>query len=154
MHYEDLTAYDYFDADAFRRRAGEHVEYVSFRPDYARQNVGWLEAGQPYPTGPVPEAFVEKLAAVQAVQWMNVCRGFHVCDLCPWGEGPTGNGEIRIPGEPGAAFAAPFLIGHYIGAHAYSPPQAFVDAVMAVDLDAWAAAEVPFPWIPGDARRV
>lgn len=149
MYYEDLSAYDYLDTDSFR--AGEPGRYVTFRPAYTRLNVGWLEAGRPYPTGPLPEAFVEKLAAVQDAQRMNICRGFHVCDLCPPGKrSPKGNGEIRIPGEPGSAYAAPSLIGHYVSTHDYRPPQAFIDAVLAVDLDEWAAAEVPFPWIPAE----
>ncbi|WP_443068056.1 DUF7919 family protein [Streptomyces sp. NBC_01356] len=33
--------------------------------------------------GTVPTSFMEKLKAVQEVQWMNVCLGLHECDLCP-----------------------------------------------------------------------
>ncbi|WP_416873889.1 hypothetical protein [Kitasatospora sp. SC0581] len=151
MFYEDLTEYtynakDYFDEPEPGFRA------LWYRPAYTRLNVGWLEAGQPYPTGKVPAEFTAKLRAVQQVQWMNVCLGLHDCDLCPPGdEYPEGNGEIRIPGAPPIAYAAPFLITHYITAHDYRPPTEFIDAVMAVDLDAWAAAqwpEVPFPWVP------
>ncbi|MFE2149246.1 hypothetical protein ACFXAO_04345 [Streptomyces lavendulae] len=100
---------------------------------------------------------MKKLKAVQEVQWMNVCLGVHECDLCPEDEAPDGNGEVRIPGGPGVAYAAPFLITHYVTAHGYRPPQAFIDAVLAVDLDAWAATrwpEVPFPWVPDDAKRM
>ncbi|MEV0173850.1 hypothetical protein AB0I00_22355 [Streptomyces sp. NPDC050803] len=156
VFYEDLAAYDYLDEESFiDRESGLHG--LSYRPVYARLAVGRLEAGRPYPTGPAPTAFVEKLKAVRAAQWMNVCLGVHPCDLCPEGEAPEGNGEIRIPGEPGTAYAAPALIGHYVGAHGYRPPQVFVDAVMAVDVDAWAAArrpDVPFPWVPADADRM
>ena len=105
----------------------------------------------------MPGGFVEKLAAIQRIQWMNVCLGVHECDLCPPGEGPEGNGEVRIPGEPGIAYAAPFLVTHYIAAHSYQPPSGFVDAVLSVDVNEWAAArwpDVPFPWIPEDVERL
>ncbi|MDN3027738.1 hypothetical protein [Streptomyces sp. S.PB5] len=157
MFYEDLSTYDYFEDDIFGVR-GTPGQWVRFRPGYERATVGWLEADRPCTTGPVPEAFTEKLAAIQEVQRMNVCRGWHFCDLCPRRKNrerhPRCNSEIRIPGAPGTAYAAPSLIGHYIGVHDYRPPQVFVDAVMAVDLGAWAAAEVPFPWIPADADRI
>ncbi len=156
VFYEDLSEYDYQDEDAFTD--GESGVYALwYRPAYRRLSIGWLEAGRPYPTGAVPAAFVEKLKAVQKVQWMNVCLGQHECDLCPEKEAPEGNGEVRIPGEPGIAYAAPFLITHYVTAHGYRPPQVFIDAVLAVDLDAWAAARwpgVPFPWVPDDAERL
>ncbi|GAA3794998.1 hypothetical protein ACFS5L_30700 [Streptomyces phyllanthi] len=158
MFYEDLTEYRYRAEDEFTDRESGFFG-LSYRPAYTRLNVGWLEAGRPYPVGPVPAGFVEKLKAVQAVQWMNVCLGTHECDLCPVEETgrPEGNGEVRVPGPPGIAYAAPFLITHYITAHGYRPPQVFVDAVLAVDLDTWAAArwpDVPFPWVPEDAERM
>ncbi|MER7705039.1 hypothetical protein ABTX81_19355 [Kitasatospora sp. NPDC097605] len=156
MFYEDLSEYDYQPYDTFDDPESG-VCALRYRPTYTRLNVGWLEAGHPYPTGPVPPAFLEKLKAVQKVQWMNVCLGRHDCDLCPDGETPEGNGEVRIPGGPGTAYAAPFLITHYITAHGYRPPQVFIDAVLAVDLDAWAAArwpDVPFPWVPEDAEHL
>ncbi|MGC0397504.1 hypothetical protein RKD27_000148 [Streptomyces sp. SAI-126] len=156
VFYEDLSEYDYQDEDSFTdSESGFYALW--YRPAYARLNVGWLEAGKPYSTGTVPTEFVEKLKAVQGVQWVNVCLGVHECDLCPQEEAPEGNGEMRIPGESGIAYAAPFLITHYITAHGYRPPQVFIDAVLAVDLDAWAATrwpDVPFPWVPDDAERM
>lgn len=110
-----------------------------YRPAYTRLNVGRLETGKPYATGPVPDGFVEKLEAVQRVEWMNVCLGVHECDLlCPAVDepAPEGSGELRIPGDPGTAYAAPSLITHYVAAHGYRPPWAFIDAVLAVDVDA------------------
>ncbi|KAF3465627.1 hypothetical protein [Streptomyces sp. Tu 3180] len=156
MFYEDLSAYAYQDEDAFTDpESGFHALW--YRPSYTRLNIGWLEAGRPYPTGAVPAAFVEKLEAVRRIQWMNVCLGVHECDLCPGDGAPEGNGEVRIPGGPGIAYAAPSLVTHYVTAHGYRPPQVFVDAVLAVDLDAWTAArwpDVPFPWVPEDAERM
>lgn len=156
MFYEDLTEYDYQPEDSFTdRESGFYALW--FRPTYTRLNVGWLEAGRPYARGPVPPGLVEKLTAIQAVQWMNVCLGVHECDLCPPGEGPEGNGEIRIPGAPRVAYAAPSLITHYVAVHSYLPPSVFIDAVLTLDIEEWAAArwpDVPFPWIPNDAQRL
>ncbi|OEJ96861.1 DUF7919 family protein [Streptomyces thermolilacinus] len=153
MFYEDLSEYDYMTQDEFTDRESNFYALM-YRPRHTRLAVGWLEAGRPYSTGPVPSGFVERLRAVQRVQWMNVCLGTHGCDLCPEEEAPEGNGEVRIPGRPGIAYTAPFLVTHYITVHGYRPPQEFVDAVLAVDPDAWAAArwpDVPFPWVPDDA---
>ncbi|MFE2580119.1 hypothetical protein [Streptomyces sp. NPDC059378] len=156
MFYDDLSEYAYLDNDSFiDRESGFYGLW--YRPVYTRLNIGWLEAGRRHSTGAVPTAFVEKLKAVQQVQWMNVCLGVHKCDLCPEGVAPEGNGEVRIPGEPGIAYAAPFLITHYITAHDYCPPQAFIDAVLSVDVDAWAATrwpDVPFPWVSDGAERM
>ncbi|MEW2622932.1 hypothetical protein [Streptomyces sp. NPDC048106] len=113
MFYEDLSEYDYQDDDAFADRESG-VYALWYRPAYTRLNIGWLEAGESYATGTVPAVFVEKLKAVQEVQWMNVCLGVHECGLCPEEEAPEGNGEVRIPGVPGIAYAAPFLITHYV----------------------------------------
>ncbi|MFC7924340.1 hypothetical protein ACFUZD_30525 [Streptomyces cinereoruber] len=77
---------------------------------------------------------MEKLKTVQEAPWMNVCLGVHECDLCPEEEAPEGNGEVRIPGVPGVAHAAPFLITHYI-THGHRPPQVFIDAVLAADVE-------------------
>lgn len=147
--------YDYQDGNSFTDRESGFYG-LWYRPAYTRLNIGWLEADKPYPAGAVPTAFVEKLRAVQEVQWRNVCLGLHACDLCPGKEAPEGNEKVRIPGEPGIAHAAPFLITHYITAHDYRPPQLFIDAVLTVGLDAWTATrwpDVPFPWVPDGAER-
>ncbi|MGW1507450.1 DUF7919 family protein [Streptomyces mirabilis] len=93
----------------------------------------------------------------------------HYYDLCPtplddshpWFSPRPGNrrasagtGEIRVPGPPGIAFAAPQLIGHYVADHSYLPPRRFVDAVFAFDLQGTSSTSYPwitFPWIPDDA---
>lgn len=65
MFYEDLSEYDYSAEDSFEDRdSGFYALW--YRPAYARLNVGWLEAGRPYPTSPVPEGIVEKLEAKNA----------------------------------------------------------------------------------------
>ncbi|SEO35201.1 DUF7919 family protein [Actinacidiphila rubida] len=156
MFFVDLTAYEYQAEDSFTdRESGFYALW--YRPAYARLNVGWLAAGRPYPPGPVPAGFVEKLDLLLGIQWMNQCLGKHECDLCPPGEGPEGNGELRIPGAPGVAYAAPSLVTHYVAAHGYRPPGAFVDAVFAVDAEEWAGKrwpDVPFPWVPSQVERL
>ncbi|SBT42774.1 DUF7919 family protein [Micromonospora auratinigra] len=155
MHYPDLAAYDYLPEEHFTDREPPFGD-VSFRPAYARLAVGWLAAGRPYPVGPVPAALTRRLAVIGAVQRVNLCLGYHECDLCPPGQRPPeGNGELRVPGAPGVAYAAPVLIGHYVTGHGYRPPPEFVAAVLAVDVDAWSRSrwpELPFPWIPADAK--
>ena len=71
VFYEDLSEYTYQDEDAFGDR--ESFYELWYRPEYTRLSIGWLEAGRRYSTGRVPMAFVEKLKAVQKVQWVNVC---------------------------------------------------------------------------------
>ena len=156
MFYEDLTEYDYMPEDSFTdRESGFYALW--YHPAYIRLNVGWLEAGRPYLRGSIPPGVIEKLKAIQTVQRMNVCLGVHDCDLCPPGEGDEGNGEIRIPGSAGVAYAAPLLVTHYIAVHDYLPPAVFVEAVLSVNVEEWAAArwpDVPFPWVPSEAQRL
>ncbi|MCE0447034.1 hypothetical protein LT493_29125 [Streptomyces tricolor] len=97
VFYEDLSAYTYQDEDTFEDR--ESFRALWYRPEYVRLNVGWLEAGRPYATGPVPAGFVERLRAVQQVQRMNICLGVHACDLCPEAAAPEGNGGDTDPGR-------------------------------------------------------
>lgn len=39
-----------------------------------------------------------------------------------------GNGEIRVAGKGSVVYAAPTLICHYIGGHAYQPPAQFLES--------------------------
>lgn len=47
-----------------------------------------------------------------------------------------GMSEIWLPSSSGVIYAAPSLIYHYMEAHRYLPPQEFLDAVIAFNLDA------------------
>lgn len=127
--FPDLTPYSY-------KRSGIRDHTV---------NVGWLEAGQPYPKGEVSPEFIESI-------WRYCCapvvrtRGFHECDLCATRqkgqlqatrEGNTlklGTAEIRVFGPDGTIYAAPDLIYHYILDHKYHPPEAFIEAVLSSPL--------------------
>ena len=120
-YYRDLTPYDY-------------------KPGHEPMlNVGWLAAGNRYERGPVPYEFATALyRLVQSP--VNLCRGFHVCDLCTprpsreyydvWSMLRRGNGEVRVDGASGLTYAAPALIWHYVAEHQYLPPREFIDAVL------------------------
>jgi hypothetical protein len=101
-------------------------------------NVGWLEPPHPIPTGEMPPGFAQRLYSYCA--WdklVGLTMGHQDCGFCGatyqqlWERHriPFGNGEIRVLGD-GVAFAAPSLIHHYVAAHGYLPPPAFVAAVM------------------------
>lgn len=126
MYFKDLTKYKYMDTNE-----------NSF-------NVGWLDRRRSITKGEVPEEFVEKLWKYLRYP-VNVCRGFHSCNLCSksntdipmleyQGEKrKAGYYEIRVFGKDGTIFAAPSLIFHYITCHHYQPPQSFVTAVLEGD---------------------
>ncbi|MEV0333185.1 hypothetical protein [Nocardia sp. NPDC050717] len=98
MFFEDLSEYSYLEEDSFLD-VESGFKAAWFHPTYTRLNVGWLEAGHPYPTGPVPPEFVDKLATVQRLQDVNYCLGLHACDLCPPDDAPERAGEVRIPAD-------------------------------------------------------
>jgi hypothetical protein len=128
MHFADLTPFNYSDID---ERLGA-------------LNVGWLGAGHSFPVAPPGADFVEALRKLVASP-VNLCRGRHRCEFCPspspesrngllWSTAPDeimGNGEIHVRGEDGITYVAPVLVRHYVEAHQYSPPAAFVRACLA-----------------------
>ncbi|WP_033825568.1 hypothetical protein [Kitasatospora sp. MBT63] len=167
--YEDLSPYTYWDGGESFTDMTTGYRFLTFQPRYERVNIGWLSDDQPWARGVASVGFTERLEAVLDAQVVNQMLGLHECELCPpsetqppeWWEPRPGHrrssidtGEIRIPGGPGTAFAAPTLIGHYVIDHGYAPPKAFVDAVLAFDPYRHATAEYPwmrFPWVPEDA---
>ncbi|MFV2117069.1 hypothetical protein ACE14D_00860 [Streptomyces sp. Act-28] len=171
MYYDDLSPYAYpitEDGDVFTE-VSSGVRFVTVRDAYRRLNIGWLETGRPWTAGPAPAEFASKLLTVLGEQTVNQALGVHECDLCPeplddahpWYEprpghrrASAGTGEIRVPGAPGTAYAAPCLIGHYVLNHSYLPPREFVDAVLAFDLRNRSTMYpwIAFPWIPDDAE--
>lgn len=125
----------------------DFTSYTYYRTSTPMINIGWLGAKYPFPTGSVDAAFVEKLTR-HAEHPFTTMRGWHVCRFCgdpsrrprepifapapylPAGEVFLGNGEIHVVGKSGETYSAPTLIIHYITAHAYCPPQVFLDAAM------------------------
>jgi hypothetical protein len=126
--------------------------------DYARETVpsgvravavGWLDRDHEFRRGSVPDGFLDLLfAACRDNRWA-VTRGWYRCLFCPCDRsdelpppprtanrgGETvflGDAEVRFVGDQvGRWLVAPTLIFHYVEAHAYRPPDEFVDAVMA-----------------------
>lgn len=123
-YYEDLSDYEYFEED-YRR---------------GTRNVGWLDADHPFATA---EPSAELLDALWAYCKVSIAqtRGIHECELCArdsaydaerGGERLLlGSSEIRVFADAGDIYAAPTLIYHYVVAHHYAPPAAFVRAVLA-----------------------
>jgi hypothetical protein len=122
--------------------------YIEGFPLAGVQSIGWLAAGERIRTGTLPAELLQKLADV-AAHHVNPSRGFHPCLFCGrrqltaststgkrvW----LGSAEVWLP-SPSTMFAAPNLIVHYIGAHGYLPPDAFIAALESVDVDAWRPA--------------
>ena len=132
MHFEDLTPFTYSEID-------ERL---------CALNVGWLGAGHSFPVVPPGADFVVALRKLVAKP-VNLYRGRHQCEFCPspppesrngllWSTAPDeimGNGEIHVRGEDGTTYVAPVLVRHYVEAHQYSPPPAFVLACLALASD-------------------
>jgi hypothetical protein len=156
-YFADLTpyAYGHSDQDIIWYDDGT----LTYRPQYERRNIGWLDPSQPFDQGPVPDWFADALLNVIRNPTVNLSRGVHDCEFCPPGTAITYPGpgvkslaidEIRVPAEPGVMFAAPSLVWHYVIAHDYRPPVEFVEAVRRYDAG-WAIQ--PSPWLPPDAKR-
>jgi hypothetical protein len=101
-------------------------------------NIGWLAANRPYAHGSPPEGFLTALITC-AARPVRLYRGIHTCELCgatdlqfdlEGREVHVGNGELRVRDANGQAYTAPTLVVHYVEAHGYLPPPAFIDAVM------------------------
>jgi len=122
-YFPDLSPYTYFDSK------GELPNTV---------NIGWLERGHPFPTGPTGKQFRDKLGLLCAMP-VNQTRGIFSCPFCKGRDKPGSSCEMRVAGE-GKAYAAPSLVHHYVEAHDYRPPDEFIAAVLA-----W---EPPLGWIP------
>ena len=128
MYFPDLTPY----------------QYGGQEPSPGLVNVGWLSIEQSFAKGPCSAEFMGELARLAASP-VNLYRGTHLCEFCPEpsmvlseggipmlnpAPGTAGNGEIRVQGEGGVVYVAPTLVLHYIKAHGYLPPKAFINAVL------------------------
>lgn len=112
-------------------------------------NVGWLGREGPFVAGETSPLFRERLAMFcRPAYLIRLTRGLHMCEVCwpserywpDWRVLPPdnplwqgcGNGEVWVMGR-GVVYAAPALIGHYVDAHDYCPPAAFIEAVLESD---------------------
>jgi hypothetical protein len=99
--------------------------------------IGWLDNKHEYSSGDAPPGLIQKLQqfaarweeSVEALVW-PVAGGAHVCELCGAFES---SGNFGVPGD-GVLFVCPEMVAHYVVAHAYLPPQEFVEAVMSAPL--------------------
>jgi hypothetical protein len=154
-YFADLTPYTYW--STVTDVAGEDPGAAPAR----MLNVGWLSAGEPFPTGEPPPGLVDNLLR-RATRPVHVTRGVHLCELCehPIRGAPlpldgelvyAGNAEIHVSGADATVYAAPTLIGHYVVEHRYLPPEQFVDAALHGPEAADVAAMGPAP--AAGARR-
>lgn len=92
--------------------------------------VGWLGAGQHYPTGSVSNEFFNKLRELAENPWQPVVSsGFHDCELCQF-QPARSSSNLFIP-HAGRIYVAPSGILHTIAQHWYLPPNQFIEAVLA-----------------------
>ena len=118
--------------------------WPGFDPDKVYRAIGWL-GKDPIPTGDVPTGLVPALVKLARSHSRLRTRGYHHCCYCDLDtvaipseggrEFRLGSAEIWISGERGTVYRAPDLIIHYIRDHQYRPPQEYIDAVMAVEVD-------------------
>lgn len=143
-YFPDLSPYRY---DEFRNVAG--LEDGAAREDVealrAARNVGWLQGGVRFPRGATQADFRKRLFGLcRHARWGH--RGIHVCNvgwcrLLPMSRRARRQGtvvrlgfHVLIVRGRDRIFAAPDLIYHYVVWHKYRPPDAFVEAVLAVAL--------------------
>lgn len=112
--FEDLSSCTYFGRDA---------------APYLRA-VGWLQNGQPFPTGPADPQMIARLVELAGQSWQPAkFFGSHRCDFCPPDDTVAGSRNLFIPGQ-GFVYVAPELILHYIEDHGYAPAAEFCRAVL------------------------
>jgi len=100
-------------------------------------SVGWLSKEHDFARGCIPPEFRERLVALMGDTYCpSLFLGSHLCDFCapvnahPFDLSyPHGCANLLVPG-PDVIYACPALIVHYIDAHGYQPPDAFVMAVL------------------------
>ena len=133
MFYKDLTPYEHLSTNPCEPL------YFAYKAMQNRVlNVGWLDDGCSFATGPVKTETLEKLIELSFAS-VNAYRGVHFCSFCSYEDPPIiecqgkrmrlGNAEIWVPGKDGIVYAAPNLICHYIRDHSYLPPTEFLLAV-------------------------
>ena len=111
--------------------------YLDEEGDYGLVAVGWLSRTHAFQRGAVPPRFRKRLTALLIWPYCPTAYlGSHTCEFCaPVGPQPddrrypSGTANLLVPGN-NVIYACPELIGHYIDAHDYRPPDEFVAAVL------------------------
>ncbi len=99
--------------------------------------IGWLAAGHRFSTGTVTEEFRDRLMTfvkgwnlcTEALAW-PVAAGPHRCELC--GDALAA-GNFGVPAGS-LLYVCPEMLGHYVNAHRYQPPDEFVRALLSSPL--------------------
>jgi hypothetical protein len=99
--------------------------------------IGWLAAGNSFPTGTVSGEFSERLqrfiegcgASTLALS-LRAYLGWHTCEFC---DQFNGSSAFGVPAGP-LLYVCPQMLGHYVTVHDYLPPPAFVEALLASPL--------------------
>lgn len=107
--------------------------------------VGWLDASEPFATGTCPDEVKDRLRVLARTP-VRLTRGYHYCQFC-LAKAPAprllredirlyeppdvarSHGEIWLTALDGTRYAAPEMLAHYVDAHGYLPPSAFIEAV-------------------------
>ena len=110
MYFADLSSYAYLGAEP------------------STLNIGWLDAWHRFPVGESSPEFIARLRTLVLTPAKQT-RGFHRCPFCS-DPMARSSAEIRVTSTSGIGYAAPVLILHYVEAHKYLPPTAFVAAVL------------------------
>ena len=102
--------------------------------------VGWLHPAHEYSNGSVDVEFFKRLVDMLLSPWQpHAVAGRHRCPFCRFTGGPAqlsfdgsviavGASILVVPTKE-AIFVAPSMIAHYVDAHDYAPPSAFMQAV-------------------------
>ncbi|MCB9760521.1 MAG: hypothetical protein H6739_11835 [Alphaproteobacteria bacterium] len=130
MYYADLTPCSY--------GSGRESPLIPEKWQVPLLAVGWLDRGHGHPQGEAPPelrpALLEMIESARSLFSHLGYRGLHTCSFC-LADGvteriATSRVNLLIPGD-GVVWAATGGILHYLDAHAYLPPQPFIEAAVA-----------------------
>ncbi len=97
------------------------------RGPYVRA-IGWLDGEHPFTRGTCSPDFIAALREHVASAWQPfAAAGMHERELCA---NARTAGNLWIPASD-VVYVSPEMIVHYVEAHEYRPPDAFIQAVLA-----------------------
>src|SRR5262249_46536575 len=90
--------------------------------------VGWLSVEHEFTKGAVTRPALDALRTLVSEGYCPVAlAGPHTCEVCCR---VHDSANVLVPSGD-VLFAAPAMVTHYIEAHGYKPPDAFIEAVLA-----------------------
>ena len=105
--------------------------------------VGWLSKSKRHASGEIDAECLRRVRVLYAALYNSdsfgtmspaVTAGFHDCEFCErTGQRHGENLELYVRDPDGGGYEAPAMLLHYIEEHSYSPPDAFVRAVLSAD---------------------